>query len=552
MILTMTNGKERILVVEPDLEISDLISRQTLIPLGYQVQVVGGAAQAIQEAVKFSPEVIIANLNLTGLSGKDLLVGLNAQGIDVPVIVIADKGMEGDVIQAFRLGAADFISQPVREAEVVTAVERVLSQTRARREKEQLSRQLNQMNQELQRRVRELTTIFAIGKAVTSITDPAALFDKIVEGSVFITEADLGWLHLRDDRSKGFILSAHKNLPASVAARLNQPWDDGLSSLVALSGESFQISGDPLKRFKVAQLGQSALVVPVKVKKEVVGLLVVMRKKPQAFTANNQALLEAVADYASISLVNVRLFREMENRVRTFQEAMEAALLSERIHDELCEKINLALQQPLAVIKGNLDLLSKKTPGPLTTEQAKLLSGIQEKWQSLMELLALQGSQLLGEAAQKAALDLNEVARKAAEQFQPIARGYGVTLSASLLQKPARVLASRYQLAKAIEGLLFNALHSSQQGGKITLRLELTPDNTVKLAVQDHGVGIEAKNLPHVFEAGYNLDAGAQSAMSLGISLASIKDIVTMHGGKVGVESKPGSGSVFSFTLPLK
>jgi DNA-binding response OmpR family regulator len=105
----MNTPKERILLVEHDPEISDLISRQTLQPMGYRVEVVSATAQALQEAVRFAPDVIIANLSLPGLSGKDLLVALSSQGLEVPVIVLAPKGMEGDVIQAFRLGAADLL-----------------------------------------------------------------------------------------------------------------------------------------------------------------------------------------------------------------------------------------------------------------------------------------------------------------------------------------------------------------------------------------------------------------------------------------------------------
>ncbi len=138
----MISPHERILVVENDPEIIDLISRQILVPMGYRVEVVGAAAQAIQAAVRFSPDVILANLTLPGLSGKDLLVALSSQGLEVPVIVIADKGLEGDVIQAFRLGASDYLISPIREAEVVSAVERALKQVRERKEKELLARQL--------------------------------------------------------------------------------------------------------------------------------------------------------------------------------------------------------------------------------------------------------------------------------------------------------------------------------------------------------------------------------------------------------------------------
>ncbi|HSO26540.1 MAG TPA: response regulator, partial [Anaerolineales bacterium] len=310
----MKTSRERILVVENDPEISDLIARQTLQAMGYHVEDTRSAATAIQQAVNFNPDAMIVNLNLPGLSGKDLLVALASQGLEAPVIVIAEKGMEEDIIQAFRLGAADYLLWPAREAEVVAAVERVLKQVRARREREQLASQVKQTNEELQRRVRELTTILAIGKAVTSVTDQRKLFEKIVEGAVYISEADSGWLSLRADDGKTFILAAQRNLPKSLAGRMHQPWDDGVSSLVALSGEPLSIHGEPLKRFKMAKIGSAALVIPVKIKKEVIGLLTVVRHEARPFSPSNQALLEAVADYASISMVNARLFRALEER----------------------------------------------------------------------------------------------------------------------------------------------------------------------------------------------------------------------------------------------
>ncbi|HSQ18097.1 MAG TPA: response regulator, partial [Anaerolineales bacterium] len=354
----MNTIKERILLVETDPEISDLISQQALQPLGYQVDVVGAAPAAVQEAVRLKPDVILADLNLPGLSGKDLLVALSSQGIDIPIIVIAPHGMESDVIQAFRLGASDFVAWPIREAEVVSAVERVLRQGRARREREQLARQLNQTNQELQRRVRELTTIFAIGKAVVSTTDQLALFDKILEGAAYVAEADSGWLLSRDEQNKKYILRACRNLPADIYSRINQPYDDGISSLVALSGEALSIHGEPMKRFKVSRLGQAVLVIPIKVKKEVVGLLVSTRKAARAFTPSQQALLEAVADYASISLVNARLFKALEERLDSLQHLADASQIDRRIQEELLEASNGELNRCLGTMKNDLNLLT--------------------------------------------------------------------------------------------------------------------------------------------------------------------------------------------------
>ncbi len=126
------------------------------------------------------------------------------------------KGGEEDLVQSFRLGATDFLLWPVREAEVVAVVERVLKQVHDRRERERLDRQLQQTNLELQNRVRELTTIFSIGKAVTSVTDQGMLFDKIVDGALKVSSGDIGWFLVRDEGEKTFTLVAHQNLPVPL------------------------------------------------------------------------------------------------------------------------------------------------------------------------------------------------------------------------------------------------------------------------------------------------------------------------------------------------
>lgn len=383
----MNTPRERVLLVENDPDISDLIARQTLQAMGYRVEVTQTAASALQAAARFSPDVVITNLSLPGLSGKDLLVALSSQGLDIPVIVITEKGMESDVIQAFRLGATDYLIWPAREAEVVSAVERVLKQVRARLEREGLAQQLKQTNDELQSRVRELTTIFAIGKAVTSITDQRTLFEKIVEGAVYVTDGDAGWLLIREDRSKTFLLSAQRNLPAKIAEKVNQPWDDGISSLVALSGESLTIYGEPLERFKVAQLGKSALVVPIKIKKEVVGLLVVIRKAARPFSPGNKSLLEAVADYASISMVNARLFRALEERARSLQKAAENAQASERGKDKVLKNIRDELRIPLTDAIKTIETLLVGENSRLNATQKTALRNTQDKLQKVSNIL---------------------------------------------------------------------------------------------------------------------------------------------------------------------
>ncbi len=370
---------ERILLVESDPDISDLIARQALRPLGYTVAVVEEAAAAIQRAVEDPPDLIVANLNLPGLSGKDLITALNSQGVQSPLVVIAEKGQEADAIQAFRLGAMDALFWPARDAEVVRVVERALHQTRETRARLQLAQQLQATNQELQRKVRELTTILAMGKAVVSITDQRQLFDQIVQGALQVSEADLGWLMLRDERTKVFLLTAYHNLPAAWAKKLNQPLDDGISSLVSLSAETLVIHGPPLQKFKVAALGKSAAVVPLKVQNEVIGLLIVVRKADREIEAEVQALLEAVADFASISLVNARLFRALE-------ENAEAARMNAQQGHALLASLRGSIREELQAALHYLEALSFSKPGALTPYQKQAVEAIQGSLQHLLSI----------------------------------------------------------------------------------------------------------------------------------------------------------------------
>ena len=362
----MPSTGDRILLIEHDPKISDLIARQTLIPVGYYVDVVADSSAAIKQALLTPPDLIIADLNLPGLSAKDMLVAFAAQGINTPVLVIASQGQEQDIIQAFRLGAADYLFWPAREAEVLSAVERLLSRVHEVRDRQRLDLKLSEATEQLQRQGRELTTLLGIGKAVISITDQRFLFRKIVDGLIQISEADMAWLLIRDQDSKQFLLAAQRGLPEVWAKRINMPLDDGISGLVALSGETLSISGEPLLRFRVANLGRSACVVPIKIQREVIGMAVVVRKDARPFEKMEQTLLEAISDYVSISLLNARLFQALNSSVHSSKEG-------EKRQNTLLESVRNSIGEELRSAVQPIDLLLAEKLGSLTEPQQQAL-----------------------------------------------------------------------------------------------------------------------------------------------------------------------------------
>ncbi|NWF64704.1 MAG: response regulator [Chloroflexi bacterium] len=367
---------EQILIVENDPDIADLIGRQALKPLGYQVTVVGEAGSAIKLAVQTPPDLILANINLPGLSGKDLLAALNSQSVKSPVIVIAEKGQEHDAIQAFRLGAVDVLFWPLRDAEVVSIVERALRQTQETRERQKLDRQLKATNEELKRRLRDMTTILSIAKAVTSVNDQRRLFDLILESALQLGESDMCWLMLREDKGNIFLLRAQRGLPDAWSKKMNQPVDDGVSSLVALSGESLFMNGTPLQKFKIASLGRACGVVPIKIKSEVIGLLIVARQADREYSRDAQAMLEAMADYASISLVNAQLFRALEKTA-------ENARTGEKTRHAALETLRKSIRSEVESAVYPLNLVLTEMPGALNPEQKKALETVKDALQRL-------------------------------------------------------------------------------------------------------------------------------------------------------------------------
>lgn len=549
----MATARDRILIVEKDPMTADIIGRQTLQSAGYQTYVVNDAGSAVAKIMQISPDLVLANLNLPGLSGKDLLVALSSQQITTPVIVMTAKGMENDVIQAFRLGAADYLIWPAREPEIINAVERVLGQVRERREREQLSGQLQQANQELQARVRELTAITGIGKAVTSITDQSLLFEKILEGGLKITRADFGWFLLREDNQKGFILAAQKGLPPAMANRLNQPWDDGISSLVAMSGETLSIHGDPLKRFKISSLGQSALVVPTRAQKQIIGLLVMMRKEARPFNQGEQHLLKAVADYASISLVNARLFRAVEERARALQVVAENAQAGEKVDHEILQIIKAEIRPAVSQGLGSLDKLAHDPTARWSAPQRQLLTTVQDQLNHIANvaetITPLSPGQLTPSVN---SANLHGLVRQAASRFQPIAQASNITLTTDL--PPEIILAAAHptQVSQVLDALLSNALGYSNPGGRVWIHLEQTTEKSALVCVSDSGPGMPVEEAPHVFDANFHSSNNHQRRFGgLGIRLSLAREIIHRFNGKIWVETRSNQGCRFYFTLPV-
>lgn len=547
-------AKERILVVDDDPDVVDLVAQQILIPQGFQVATAMDGNTALQIAIKMQPDVLFTSLFMPGLSGRDLLTALRSQNVHSAIIVTVPKSEEAKALQAFRLGAKDYLTKPLREAEVMVTIDRALEEVRMRRDREQMAHRVQGMNEQLERRVKELTTLYGIGKAVTALTNPAQLFGRLMEGALFVTEAELGWLLLAEENSPQLILRASKNMPIlGTAIKVNQPWDDGLSAMIVQSGEGLILQGAPLTTMRAGQMAKAIVAAPVKSKEEVLGVLVVGNKTGKPFTERDQAMLSAVADYAAVGLVNARLFQSIEAKARSVQQAYDEVSKSGRQKDDLLGVVGRELRPPFTQARTAFEGLMRGDSGPLAPAQAGAMrAGLErlELAQRLVDDMALLGEGGAPRSATLRPANLSELAKQAIARLSMEARQNGVGFTPDLTTEPHTLSADVPMLTRVFDNLLLYALKVSPQGSTITVRVRSGPENSMQVTVIDQGPGFPADKLQRVWERFLPIEGvGVRKNLNTGLALVVAKQIIEQHNGRIWVDSDPGKGSAVSFAL---
>ena len=147
--------------------------------------------------------------------------------------------------------------------------------------------------------------------------------------------------------------------------------------------------------------------------------------------------------------------------------------------------------------------------------------------------------------------DADELVASAVRAVQPEASSRGVTVHLEGSAESVLVWADVRRVGQVLRNLLANALAYTPAGGRITVSAEAVGDE-LTVRVEDTGPGIADEHVPNLFERFYRVDSSrARATGGAGIGLAVVKQLVEAHGGMVGVRSVVGTGTTFSFTLPL-
>jgi two-component system NtrC family sensor kinase len=313
---------EEILIIDDSRQIAELLSQNILPYHGYRTAVAPTGWEGLLMIKQRNPDLVLLDLQLPDTSGLEVLRQMREQGQETPVILMTAHGSEATAVEAFRLGARNYLIKPFSEEDALVAIERALRERRLLREKDAL-------HHNLQQRVLELTILSAIGKSVTSLLHIEEVLERIIEAGVYLTQAEEGFLLLADPQSNELYLRAAKNLGEDRVRHFRVPLEDSLAGQVFRTRQPIRLdksnTGRALK-IKTGFLAHALLQVPLVFGKQAIGVLgVANHKAKRIFSENDQYLLSALADYASIALENARLFQQVSSSEESYRELFDNA-----------------------------------------------------------------------------------------------------------------------------------------------------------------------------------------------------------------------------------
>ena len=238
---------------------------------------------------------------------------------------------------------------------------------------------------------------------------------------------------------------------------------------------------------------------------------------------------------------------EQQAQIRSDKEELEKTSI---IRQEFTANASHELKTPLHVISGYAELLEngmaegdnvKVFAGKIRTESQRMSKLVED----IIDLSRLDGG---GEGMARETVDLYKIAQNAAESLAPEAEEAGVTVMVT--GDRAQLEGIPNVLYSIVYNLCSNAIKYNHQGGRVVISVN-DSDNSVRLEVQDTGIGISPEDRSRIFERFYRVDKSRSKAVGgTGLGLSIVKHGAKVHRAVIDVDSEPGTGSVFTLTFP--
>lgn len=416
----------------------------------------------------------------------------------------------------------------------------------------QLIARVRQRTIEALERGRRMETLYALSQALIADTTVDSMLATIVNRVVDVMEIGdcailmpvaAGELSVRVSRG-----DAPRQDDREHAGMLAWVWEHRRQAILGPpTGRVHLPRGErtPAGATRRIQRERTALYVPIVFGGEAIGILYVARPaQGRRFNAEDERLLNAFSNHAALALERTRLTEEATRAaVLARSDELKSALLSAVSHD---------LRTPLASIKASATSLLQDDISWSPSDQRDLLQAIDEETDrltrivsNLLDLSRIEAGKLRPALAWN---DVEEVVRETVERITPALGDHPVRVFVAAVIPP--VLLDYVEISQVLVNLLENAAKYSPASAPIEVTAECA-GACVTISVADRGTGVPVGQEAHIFKKFQRLDMH-RTIPGAGIGLSISKGIVEAHGGTIGLEARPGGGTLFAFSLPIR
>jgi GAF domain-containing protein len=416
--------------------------------------------------------------------------------------------------------------------------------------------ELRHRTDELGRSVSELQALGEVSQAVNSTLDLQTVLSTIVAKAVRLSGTEAGAIYAYDEQWREFRLRATYGMDQELIDALTQrhiDLDDPNIAEIFAHREPTQVADlreEPASELNniVLRAGfRARMVAPLLRGEDIVGMLVVRRRTPGEFPKNTVDIIKTFAAQSALAIQNARLFHEIEDKSRQLAEASQhkSQFLANMSHE---------LRTPLNAILGYTELMADGAYGEPSEKMLGILKRLEANGKHLLGLIndvldlsKIEAGQLVLELSDYSIQDIAQTVRSTLE---PLAADKKLGFKVEVAPRLPSGHGDGRRLTQVLINLVGNAIKFTD-AGEVAIKAE-AHNGSFHVAVRDTGPGISAADQAKLFQEFQQADnAITRKKGGTGLGLAITKRIIEMHGGRIWVESQPGEGSTFAFTLPV-
>jgi signal transduction histidine kinase/CheY-like chemotaxis protein len=425
----------------------------------------------------------------------------------------------------------------------------------------------------LQRKVAETRTLYEVGQEISAQVALRPTLGLIVERARDLLLGEVSLLALRQEESDTFEVAAYSGPVAEAMAQLRFRPGEGVSGRVVTTASPI-IVNDYLSEYRdspflgvVQQAGvRSGVVVPLKARGVVIGVLAVTSQSPSQFREEDRQLLSALADQAAVAIESARLYEQVrrhaeelegkvESRTRELQEANRRLEEASRHKSEFLANMSHELRTPLNAIIGFTRLVMRRAKDVLPDKQhenlEKILISAEHLLKLINDVLDLSKVEAGRMEVRPVTVDLSALVDACLRTVEPLLRSERQHFVKALADDLPPLYTDEDKLKQILINLLSNAIKFTEVGS-ITVSARAL-DGQVEIAVADTGIGIPEDALALIFEEFRQADSSTTRRYGgTGLGLSICRHFTWLLGGDITVTSSVGAGSTFTVTIPQR